>query len=218
MRYCYCSSGYGNIAPQTFWGRLVCISYALVGIPIMLLCLANLGELMANIFRFTYSKVCCCGCCRCCNKRSKNTSSHYCWLYLLPPKKEVKVFARVCLFVCLSVSLLARLLKNACMDLDEMLRVDWDVGTWTNWLTFEPDSDPDYSPDAGTGLLSPILYKRCYAEFYIGKIPRIRISGAPLQWGVVLKWFYSLSRGNTFVSTECPSSFLFYFTSPWNGV
>jgi len=27
-------------------------------------------------------------------------------------------------FVCLSVSLLARLLKNACMDLDEMLSVD----------------------------------------------------------------------------------------------
>ena len=44
-----------------------------------------------------------------------------------------------------------------------------DVGTWTNWLTFEPD--PDYSPDAGTGLLSPISYKRCYAEFYVGKIP-----------------------------------------------
>jgi len=38
------------------------------------------------------------------------------------------------------------------MDLDEMLRVDrCDVGTWTNWLTFEPDLD--YSPDAGTGLL-----------------------------------------------------------------
>jgi len=31
-----------------------------------------------------------------------------------------------------------------------------DVGTWTNWLTFEPD--PDNSPDAGTGLLSPISY------------------------------------------------------------
>jgi len=28
------------------------------------------------------------------------------------------------LFVCVSVCLLARLLKNACMDLDEMLRVD----------------------------------------------------------------------------------------------
>jgi len=49
-----------------------------------------------------------------------------------------------CLFVCL----LARLLKNACMDLDEILRVDrwW---TWTNWSTFEPD--PDHCPDAGTG-------------------------------------------------------------------
>ena len=129
---------------------------------------------------------------------------------LITSKEGGKSFCP-CLFVCLSVSLLARLLKNACMDLDEMLRVDWDVGTWTNWLTFEPDSDPDYSPDAGTGLLSPILYKRCYAEFYIGKIPRIRISGAPLQWGVVLKWFYSLSRGNTFVSTECPSSFFILF-------
>ena len=31
-----------------------------------------------------------------------------------------------------------------------------DVGTWTNRLTFEPD--PDYSPDAGTGLLSLISY------------------------------------------------------------
>ena len=40
---------------------------------------------------------------------------------LLPrTKHEVNVFARACLSVCL----LARLLKNACMDLDEMLRVD----------------------------------------------------------------------------------------------
>ena len=40
-------------------------------------------------------------------------------------KEEVNVIAGVCLSVCLSVScLLARLLKNACMDLDEMLRVD----------------------------------------------------------------------------------------------
>ena len=61
-------------------------------------------------------------------------------------------------FVCLSVCLLARLLKNACMDLDQSC-VSTDVGTWTKWLTFEPD--PDYSPDAGTGLLSPLSYKCC---------------------------------------------------------
>jgi len=41
-------------------------------------------------------------------------------IYLSPSKEEVNAFARVCLSVCLS----ARLLKNACMDLDEMLHVD----------------------------------------------------------------------------------------------
>jgi len=41
------------------------------------------------------------------------------------------------------------------MDLDEMLRVDrcWDMDELIN---FEPDLD--YSPDAGTGLVSPISY------------------------------------------------------------
>jgi len=34
-------------------------------------------------------------------------------------------------FVCLSVCLLARLLKTTCMDLSEMLRVDR-CRTWTN--------------------------------------------------------------------------------------
>src|SRR6218665_4227481 len=53
--------GYGNIAPKTFWGRLVCIAYAVLGIPLMLLLLANLGEIMANIFRYVYINVCCCG-------------------------------------------------------------------------------------------------------------------------------------------------------------
>jgi len=43
--------------------------------------------------------------------------------------------------------------------------------TWTNYLTFEPD--PDYSPDAGTRLLSPISCKRYYVEFYVEKIPLV---------------------------------------------
>ena len=86
--------------------------------------------------------------------------------------------------------------------------VSIDVGTWTNWLTFEPD--PDYSPDVRTGLLSLISYKRCYAEFYVWKIPCIHIDGLPLQRGVVLQWFYSLSRRNTFVRGTCalPSALL----------
>jgi len=52
--------------------------------------------------------------------------------------------------------------------------VSTDVGTWTNRLTFEPD--PDYSPDIGTGLLSPLSYKRWYAEFSVGKIDVIYVA------------------------------------------
>ncbi|ESN94959.1 hypothetical protein HELRODRAFT_102762 [Helobdella robusta] len=56
--------GYGNITPQTFYGRLVCIIYALVGTPLMLVFLANIGSIMADVFRFVYVRVCCCGCLR----------------------------------------------------------------------------------------------------------------------------------------------------------
>jgi len=76
-------------------------------------------------------------------------------------------------FICMSVCLLARLLKKRVHGFGWNVAVDRCRDIWTNWLTFEPD--PDYSPDAGTGLLSPISYKRCYEEFYVGKIPRIRI-------------------------------------------
>ena len=57
-------AGYGHIAPKTQWGRMVCIAYATLGIPLMLLCLANIGDVMADIFKYVYSKICCCGCCR----------------------------------------------------------------------------------------------------------------------------------------------------------
>jgi len=58
-------------------------------------------------------------------------------------------------FVCLSVCLLARLLKNACMDLDEMLRVDRcrDMNELINFLARSAFRD---SPDPGTALLSTI--------------------------------------------------------------
>ena len=61
--------------------------------------------------------------------------------------------AFACLSVCLYVCLLARLLKNAWMDLDEILRVD--RCHTDELITFEPD--PDHSPDSGTGFTPEFL-------------------------------------------------------------
>jgi len=97
--------------------------------------------------------------------------------FLLLPltKEQVHVFTRVRLSVCL----LARLLKNTCMDLHEMLRVDI-CRDMDNLLSFQ--LDPHYSLYARTALLSPISYKRCNTEFYyVGKIPRMRIGHPSLQ-------------------------------------
>ena len=58
-----CTVGYGNVAPRTFWGRLVCICYSMFGIPLMLLCLGNLASVLGNAFRYVYSQILCCGCC-----------------------------------------------------------------------------------------------------------------------------------------------------------
>ncbi|XP_011306037.1 uncharacterized protein [Fopius arisanus] len=56
--------GYGHIAPKTPKGKIVTIFYAILGIPLMLLCLSNIGDIMASSFRFLYWKVCCYICVR----------------------------------------------------------------------------------------------------------------------------------------------------------
>jgi len=124
--------------------------------------------------------------------------------------EEVNVFARVCLTVCLSVC--KQYYSKTSAWIWMKCCVSTDVGTWTNWLTFEPD--PDFSPDAGTGLLSPLSCKRWYVEFYVWKIRRIYVSVAAATRSFTMVLFTeAVSSRNTFVggrpymcSTECPSS------------
>ncbi|UJR30820.1 hypothetical protein I4U23_018337 [Adineta vaga] len=59
------SIGYGHITPVSWEGQITCICYALIGIPIFLLCLANISSVLGDIFRFMYSGLLHCCCCAC---------------------------------------------------------------------------------------------------------------------------------------------------------
>ncbi|XP_034246831.1 potassium channel subfamily K member 15-like [Thrips palmi] len=52
--------GYGNIAPVTLWGRVFCLSFALIGIPLTLSVIADMGVLLAS----AVSALPCWGSCR----------------------------------------------------------------------------------------------------------------------------------------------------------
>ena len=99
----------------------------------------------------------------------------------------------VCLSVCLSVCSLARLLKNTCMDLDKMLRVDRcrDMNELINFLARSAFRN---SPDAGTALLSTIYRISAATRNFItsGKSNVYVLAACPsLQRRVLLEWFYS---------------------------
>jgi len=121
-----------------------------------------------------------------------------------------------CSFVCLSVCEQAHSETHAWIWMK--CCVSTDVGTWTNWLTFEPD--PDYSPDAGTGLLSPISYVLQSGILLRRENPTYR------YWAAATRGFrmvlFTVSRRNNFVRGTCglPSALLVvhkyaYFISPF---
>ncbi|KAE8589482.1 hypothetical protein XENTR_v10017578 [Xenopus tropicalis] len=48
--------GYGHICPVTMYGKLACMVYATLGIPLMLLLLADLGDILARLLSRTYKR------------------------------------------------------------------------------------------------------------------------------------------------------------------
>ena len=46
--------GYGHIYPVTFAGQMFTICYAMIGTPMLLVFLANVGDTMASAFTLTY--------------------------------------------------------------------------------------------------------------------------------------------------------------------
>ncbi|EDS36514.1 conserved hypothetical protein [Culex quinquefasciatus] len=55
--------GYGNIVPRTEWGKIATIFYAIIGMPLFLLYLSNIGDILAKSFKWTYAKFCLCQVC-----------------------------------------------------------------------------------------------------------------------------------------------------------
>ena len=63
--------GYGHISPSTVNLRLILIIYILIGLPLTMVFLANIGNKMADIITYLYSRICC----RCCRVRRKKAEA-----------------------------------------------------------------------------------------------------------------------------------------------
>jgi hypothetical protein len=51
----------------TWEGQIVCVCYATIGIPLFLMCIANISGVLGDMFRYVYARVCC----RLCLKKKK---------------------------------------------------------------------------------------------------------------------------------------------------
>ncbi|XP_066137426.1 potassium channel subfamily K member 18-like [Euwallacea fornicatus] len=51
--------GYGRLSPKTALGKIIAIIYAIIGVPLMLVLLSELGSVLAYGVRRGYSKLCC---------------------------------------------------------------------------------------------------------------------------------------------------------------
>lgn len=52
---CFCITGYGHMHPVTHEGKVACILYAMVGIPLMLLVISDVGDILAVLLSKAYT-------------------------------------------------------------------------------------------------------------------------------------------------------------------
>ena len=84
------SIGYGHIAPKTPIAKIVTIFYAILGIPLTVLCWSNIGDAMANSFRFCYWRICCYVCTKKPKKRKRRATSR---------GRGYNIFSNQCLYI-----------------------------------------------------------------------------------------------------------------------
>lgn len=67
--------GYGHITPTTTSGKLQLVAYIIVGLPLMMVFLSNIGNSMASGLKLFYSRI---GCrwCRIRRKKSELEAAH----------------------------------------------------------------------------------------------------------------------------------------------
>jgi len=81
-----------------------------------------------------------------------------------------------------------------------------DVGTWTNWLTFEPDP---VNPDAGTDCFLRYRISHATQNFTSGKSDVYVLVAAARRGFTMVLFTEAVSRRNTFVGGTCaPASAL----------
>lgn len=76
------------MTPRTLLGKLATILYAIVGMPLFLLYLSNIGDILAKSFKWIYAKCCLC---RGCKKRRKR-------MLAMQRKEQWKVRVRCTVF------------------------------------------------------------------------------------------------------------------------
>ncbi|KAL7873682.1 hypothetical protein AOLI_G00127530 [Acnodon oligacanthus] len=73
--------GYGEIYPVTLTGKVACILYAMVGIPLMLLVISDVGDILAKLFFKSY--------------RSLHSHCKHLFSHVWSPRKKPQEFATI---------------------------------------------------------------------------------------------------------------------------